>query len=1148
MRPDFNIPHKANRVLNLILLAFLLILIRVWYLAVIQHDEHVQKARRPQRKTVISRVERATIRDRFNIPMAINKMQYNATVRYADLRQIPSGIWKKGPDGKKYREPVRNVYIEKLAHFLGDELQMDPVEIEDIIHAKASLFPHTPFVVKEDISEKEYYRLRLHEKDWVGMEAQRTSRRIYPQGKVGCDIVGHLGAISQPEYIQIAQESKLLQEYIQKREAGDLVFLPQGYDTPIEARKRLKELQEKAYAINDLVGKTGIESVYDEMLRGFHGKKYFEIDPKGTILRELPCSQSGLSGQRVVLSLSAELQEYAESLLADNEKVRDKRDPRSKTGIARPWIKGGAIVAMDPKTGEVLALASYPRIDPNDFIPSERERIKKQKQQSVLQWIESEHYIGQLWEGRRILEREGYDKTNHLFSTDQQMLTWAYFLKTILPPSGPLRESIEQITTVRKAYELLHAIHTLLTLSEQEDAAAIIDILYRQEHDVPIRRTILAEKRTLIADKLFEHPDELYAARQVLDPFLSPISYNDDKVLVLDLCRLLVHYEEIDESLLPYIGDITLSEYHEIAQSLQCVQSYLHDELQTLHHELGFQTWRQTHFKDYLKQKRKEEKENKKYTQPYTEYLAKVEKALFKEFWTICKPYFLDVFIQGEVRVETKDYPQLSSYFDKILKLKGKDPAVAAHLSKLKQITAPLPMPSTLSFFKAIRSYQDLNAPLWGKYRMLRNTSGIQLEKHLAASFYPLSGFGYGRSQAYRQSAAQGSVFKLAIAYEALKEKYQYLKENHMSLRDLNPLTLVDEVRQEKAGTNQQVLGYTLEGSPIKRFHKGGKLPRSHANIGKIDIKGALEQSSNMYFSYLSVEHIEDPSFLEKATRELGYGSKTGIELPGEISGNIPDDLIDNRTGLYSFAIGQHSLIVTPLQTSVMLSTIANQGKVLKPKIVQLTAGKERIEDPFAPSELISYPFQQELDLVGIHFPLFTEALTSVQDASIHWTPTEVKRELFFPSEIRQVLLDAMQRVINGPKGTARPNIIRLLWENPDAMRTYLDLRYQMVGKTGTAETLYKQWIDAESLAEINNNIWFAGIGFSTSHQEGAWGEPELVVVVYLRFSDAGGKEAAPFAAQMIQKWREIKHKYGKSSFLELKPTDEQEAFENTQW
>ncbi|MBS0627162.1 MAG: hypothetical protein JSS09_03000, partial [Verrucomicrobia bacterium] len=128
-------------------------------------------------------------------------------------------------------------------------------------------------------------------------------------------------------------------------------------------------------------------------------------------------------------------------------------------------------------------------------------------------------------------------------------------------------------------------------------------------------------------------------------------------------------------------------------------------------------------------------------------------------------------------------------------------------------------------------------------------------------------------------------------------------------------------------------------------------------------------------------------------------------------------------------------------------------------------------------------------------------------------------------------------RVISGPKGTAKPSIIRYLKDNPTAHKTYLSLQNQLFGKTGTAEILYKQWLDSESKAEIHNHISFGGLIFpegSNPLEE----EAELAVVVYLRFSVAGGKEAAPLAAQIAAKWREIQKKHGASSYLEKKTND----------
>lgn len=218
MRENFDISVKVNKVLNVIILGFLLILLRVWYLAVVQRDEFVQQSHKPQRRTGIEHVERATIRDRFNIPLALNRTQYNVAVRYADIRQVPRSEWVADAQGKRVRKLTRMEHIQKLAKLLAGELGLDPIAIEDTIHGKASLFPQTPFVIKEDITESQYYRLKMLEKQWAGIQTERVSKRFYPHGKLACDILGYMGAISQSEYMRIAGEIKELQDYIALRD------------------------------------------------------------------------------------------------------------------------------------------------------------------------------------------------------------------------------------------------------------------------------------------------------------------------------------------------------------------------------------------------------------------------------------------------------------------------------------------------------------------------------------------------------------------------------------------------------------------------------------------------------------------------------------------------------------------------------------------------------------------------------------------------------------------------------------------------------------------------------------------------------------------------------------------------------------------
>ncbi|MFI0478562.1 MAG: penicillin-binding transpeptidase domain-containing protein, partial [Candidatus Rhabdochlamydia sp.] len=495
------------------------------------------------------------------------------------------------------------------------------------------------------------------------------------------------------------------------------------------------------------------------------------------------------------------------------------------------------------------------------------------------------------------------------------------------------------------------------------------------------------------------------------------------------------------------------------------------------------------------------------------------EKNLFSIFWEKNRFFLFQSFILEPI--ETTD-AHLIPYLERAIKEREKNSLMQKCRNELKTSLSSLPSNLQFEFLRTMRCFNELNRPLLGRYRGLRTSNKQQLEKHLAAAFYPATGYGYGKSYAYRQATPLGSVFKLLVAYQTLMERLEQGK-------DLNPLTLTDQIEwHANPNSNEQILGYTQEGLPITRLYKQGRLARSsNPNIGKTDLLRAIESSSNIYFSLLASEHIQDPETLIQTSKNFLFGEKTGIELPGEFAGQLPNDLSFNRTGLYAFAIGQHSLTVTPLQTAVMLSTIANKGCVLKPKIVQLIAGQERLREYSDPFSTQQFPFQEHLKLIGIHFPLFTSCLKEEQKPHIWMNSTCVKQQIPLPDPVRNMLLEGMYKVVNGEKGNARPSIIRSLNRHPKWKKNYLELQGgQLIGKTGTAEILYKSTIDAETPAFKVDHIWFAGISFLPKHQK-IKDRAELVIVVYLPFNKSGGKEAAPIAAEIVKKWREIKKTHG---------------------
>ena len=112
-----------------------IISLRVWYLSVIQKDYWVSQARKPQRRAILQHANRGTICDRFGLPLAINRIRYNAAVYYAHIKQLPYIAWKKNEKGKKIKYYPRREHITALSQQLAKELSLDAERIEDSIHS-----------------------------------------------------------------------------------------------------------------------------------------------------------------------------------------------------------------------------------------------------------------------------------------------------------------------------------------------------------------------------------------------------------------------------------------------------------------------------------------------------------------------------------------------------------------------------------------------------------------------------------------------------------------------------------------------------------------------------------------------------------------------------------------------------------------------------------------------------------------------------------------------------------------------------------------------------------------------------------------------------------------------------------------------------
>ena len=147
---------------------------------------------------------------------------------------------------------------------------------------------------------------------------------------------------------------------VRKYESGSLASHILGYADKI----RSDEYEEKKdkYGINDIIGRTGIEYVFEEYLKGKNGVKQIDMSVDGTITAEY-VSKEAVSGSNVVLTIDANLQKIVENALANNiQKI-------ASGGFGKAYnAKAGSCVVMNVQTGEVLAMASYPAYNPEDFV------------------------------------------------------------------------------------------------------------------------------------------------------------------------------------------------------------------------------------------------------------------------------------------------------------------------------------------------------------------------------------------------------------------------------------------------------------------------------------------------------------------------------------------------------------------------------------------------------------------------------------------------------------------------------------------------------------------------------------------------------------------------------------------------------------
>jgi penicillin-binding protein 2 len=181
--------------------------------------------------------------------------------------------------------------------------------------------PVTPILVKTAVAEEKVYYLEEHAADFPGVEIVHVHNRDYHYSSFAAQILGYVGEISPEE---------------------------------------LKTLRRDGYRGGDRIGKTGVEAAYDTYLRGRPGLAQIRVDALGNQVSDLELKQEPLAGHALRLTLDMRLQRAAEEALTYGIDLAHENED---------WAaNGGAIVALDPSDGAVLAMASSPTYKPSVFV------------------------------------------------------------------------------------------------------------------------------------------------------------------------------------------------------------------------------------------------------------------------------------------------------------------------------------------------------------------------------------------------------------------------------------------------------------------------------------------------------------------------------------------------------------------------------------------------------------------------------------------------------------------------------------------------------------------------------------------------------------------------------------------------------------
>ena len=317
---------RINLIIYLIAAVMFFYVLRLFNLQILQNDVYLEQAEENRITNISIQTERGIIFDRNGVILARNIASYNVIITPAQLPGDPTEYPLPGAIEEIYRElsPLINIPVKN--GILNDETvrTFSPCQtdfgITEIVIIGDTNAPYDPVRIVCDIDQETAMIIREKTSDWPGIDIEIEPIREYPTGELTSEVIGFLGPI--PAAIE--------EEY------RDLGFIPD----------------------RDKIGYAGIEASLNDILGGRNGQRVVEVDVAGQEIRDLEPPVDPIPGKNIRLTIDSRLQAATKAALVGEIQWWNRyfNETRSSNGVA---------IAMNPKTGEILSLVSYPTFENN---------------------------------------------------------------------------------------------------------------------------------------------------------------------------------------------------------------------------------------------------------------------------------------------------------------------------------------------------------------------------------------------------------------------------------------------------------------------------------------------------------------------------------------------------------------------------------------------------------------------------------------------------------------------------------------------------------------------------------------------------------------------------------------------------------------